>query len=204
MNDLFVSRLKAAPAIAILRGITVEELPEVCDILNDAGIKILEVPLNTPNALMCIAVAMKHCGERQSIGAGTVLSVSDVRNVHAAGGSFIVSPNTDAEVIRETKKLNMVSIPGFYTATEGFEAIKAGADVLKLFPASVGPGYVKDLQAVIKTPILAVGGVNAGNIPDFMKVCSGVGIGSFLYKPGKTMDEIRTAAEAVAKAVGIK
>ena len=76
--------------------------------------------------------------------------------------------------------------------------------MLKLFPASVGPGYVKDLQAVIKTPILAVGGVNAGNIPDFMKVCSGVGIGSFLYKPGKTMDEIRTAAEAVAKAVGIK
>lgn len=204
MNELFVSRLKAAPAVAILRGITVEEVPEVCDILNDAGIKILEVPLNTPNALMCIAVAVKHCGDRQSIGAGTVLSVSDVRNVHAAGGTFIVSPNTDKEVIRETKKLNMVSIPGFYTATEGFEAIKAGADVLKLFPASVGPGYVKDLQAVIKTPILAVGGVNAGNIPDFMKVCSGVGIGSFLYKPGKTMDEIRTAAEAVAKAVGIK
>ena len=204
MNELFVSRLKAAPAVAILRGITVEEVPEVCDILNDAGIKILEVPLNTPNALMCIAVAVKHCGDRQSIGAGTVLSVSDVRNVHAAGGTFIVSPNTDAEVIRATKKLNMVSIPGFYTATEGFEAIKAGADVLKLFPASVGPGYVKDLQAVIKTPILAVGGVNAGNIPDFMKVCSGVGIGSFLYKPGKTMDEIRTAAEAVAKAVGIK
>ena len=204
MNEIFASRLKTAPAVAILRGISVEEVPEVCDILFEAGIKLLEVPLNTPNALMCIAVAVKHCGDRQSVGAGTVLSAGDVRNVHAAGGSFIVSPNTDAEVIRMTKKLNMVSIPGFFTATEGFEALKAGADVLKLFPATLGPGYVKDLQAVIKAPIIAVGGVNAGNIPEFMKVCSGVGIGSFLYKPGKTLAEIRTAAEAVAQAVGIK
>ena len=135
------------------------------------------------------------------VGAGTVLTVEDVQNVRQAGGTFIVSPNTDAEVIRATKAAGMVSIPGFFTASEGFVAVKAGADYLKLFPAILGPGYVKDLKAVIKTPILAVGGVNAENIPAFMKVCAGVGIGSAVYKPGKTLDEIAAAARGIVKAV---
>ena len=136
-----------------------------------------------------------------AVGAGTVLTVEDVNNVHKAGGTFIISPNTDTDVIKETKKLGMLSIPGFFTATEGFAAIKAGADYLKLFPACLGPSYVKDLKAVIKTPIMAVGGVNSNNIPDFMKVCCGVGIGSALYKAGKSLEDVRKDAEAIVKAV---
>jgi 2-dehydro-3-deoxyphosphogalactonate aldolase len=135
------------------------------------------------------------------VGAGTVLTPQNVRDVAAAGGKFIISPNTDVDVIKETKKLGMLSIPGFFTATEGFAAVKAGADYLKLFPACLGPSYVKDLKAVIKTPIMAVGGVNSDNIPDFMKVCCGVGIGSALYKAGKSITDIRRDAEEIVKAV---
>ena len=134
-------------------------------------------------------------------GAGTVLTPEDAEQVREAGGTFIISPDTDPDVIRRTRELGMVSIPGFFTATEGFTAVKAGADYLKLFPAKLGPGYVKDLKAVIKTPILAVGGVDAGNIPDFMKVCAGVGVGSALYKPGKALDAIAADAAEVVRAV---
>ena len=105
-----------------------------------------------------------------------------------------MKPSSSA-CIHETVKLGMVSIPGFFTATEAFTAMKAGADYLKLFPAGiVGPGYVKDLKAVVSKPIIAVGGVNADNIPAFMQVCAGVGIGSAVYKKGRTPDEIRKAA----------
>ena len=117
------------------------------------------------------------------------------------GGCFIISPNTDCDVIRETKRLGMLSIPGFFTASEGFAATRAGADYLKLFPAILGPGYVKDLKAVIKTPIMAVGGVDAKSIPDFMKVCCGVGIGSAIYKAGKTAAEVKADAAEIVKAV---
>ena len=135
------------------------------------------------------------------VGAGTVLSVEDVNNVYSAGGKFIISPNTDPEVIKETKRLGMLSIPGFFTASEAFAARKAGADYLKLFPAILGPSYIKDLKAVIKAPILAVGGVNTENLPQFIEVCAGAGIGSALYKPGKTPDEIAAAAKAMVEAV---
>ena len=200
MKTEFENLMKDCAVIAILRGITTPEVPEVCDALFSAGIKLLEIPLNSPDACTSIAAAVKHCGDRQMVGAGTVLSVDDVRAVHAAGGKFIISPNTDTDVIKETKKLGMISIPGFFTASEGFTALKAGADYLKLFPAILGPSYVKDLKAVIKAPILAVGGVNLQNIPDFMQLCAGVGIGSALYKPGKTPAEIAETARAMAEA----
>lgn len=200
MNAQFESWQKECPAIAILRGITPAEVTEVCDILLEAGIKLLEIPLNSPDALKSIAIAAKHCAGRQMAGAGTVLTPEDVVAVERAGGKFIISPNVNTEVIRESKRLGLISIPGFFTATEGFAAIQAGADYLKLFPAVLGPGYIKDLKAVIKTPIMAVGGVNAENIPAFMKVCCGVGIGSALYKPGKSMDDIRRDAKAIVAA----
>ena len=203
MDDMsFETYLKECPLIAILRGITPEEVPAVCDVLFENGIRLLEIPLNSPDALKSIAIASKHVKDRQIAGAGTVLTPEDVIAVHDAGGEFIISPNTDAEVIRETKRLGMISMPGFFSASEAFVAIKAGADYLKLFPAILGPGYVKDLKAVVKKPIFAVGGVNAGNIPDFMKVCAGVGIGSALYKPGKTLDAI--AEDAAAMVAGLK
>ena len=203
MKEQFEKFMAECPAVAILRGITNAEVTAVCDALYEAGIRLLEIPLNSPDAVKSIAIASEHCKGRMAVGAGTVLTVEDVNNVHKAGGTFIISPNTDTDVIKETKKHGMLSIPGFFTATEGFAAIKAGADYLKLFPACLGPSYVKDLKAVIKTPIMAVGGVNSNNIPDFMKVCCGVGIGSALYKAGKSLADIRQDAEAIVKAVKV-
>ena len=198
----FEAFLKECPAVAILRGITTPEIPEVCDILAENGIRLLEIPLNSPDALASIAAAVKHAGDRQMVGAGTVLTPEEARGVAAAGGRFAISPNTDPAVIRETKKLGMLSIPGFLTPSEAFVALAAGADYLKLFPAgNFGTGYIRDIRAVIKAPIMAVGGVNAGNIPEFMKVCCGVGIGSALYKPGKTPAQIAADAAAIARAV---
>ena len=198
----FEAFLKECPAVAILRGITTPEIPEVCDILAENGIRLLEIPLNSPDALASIAAAVKHAGDRQMVGAGTVLTPEEARGVAAAGGRFAISPNTDPAVIRETKKLGMLSIPGFLTPSEAFVALAAGADYLKLFPAgNFGTGYIRDLKAVVKAPIMAVGGVNAGNIPEFMKVCCGVGIGSALYKPGKTPAQIAADAAAIARAV---
>ena len=201
MKEQFEKFMSECPAVAILRGITNDEVVSVCDALYEAGIRLLEIPLNSPDAIKSIAIASEHCKNKMAVGAGTVLTVEDVNNVHNAGGTFIISPNTDTDVIKETKKLGMLSIPGFFTASEGFAAIKAGADYLKLFPACLGPSYVKDLKAVIKTPIMAVGGVNSNNIPDFMKVCCGVGIGSALYKAGKSLEDVRKDAEAIVKAV---
>ena len=201
MKELFEKYMRECPAIAILRGITPAEVPEICGRLFAAGIRLLEIPLNSPEPFKSIALAAEHCEGRQLVGAGTVLTPEDVLKVRDAKGTFIISPNTDIEVIRETKRLGLISIPGFFTASEGFAALKAGADFLKLFPACLGPGYVKDLKAVIKAPILAVGGVNAENIPDFMKVCAGVGIGSALYKPGKTPEQVEKDARAIVAAL---
>jgi 2-dehydro-3-deoxyphosphogalactonate aldolase len=179
-------------------------MSDVCEVLYSAGIRLLEVPLNSPDACASIKIAADkyHADGTMLIGAGTVLTPEDVRNVAAAGGKFIISPDTNAEVIAETKRLGLISIPGFFTPTEAFAALRAGADYLKLFPAGVnGVGYIKDIKAVIKAPILAVGGVNTGNIPEFLTLCAGVGIGSALYKPGKSLEDIRkTAAEMVAAA----
>ena len=198
MKERFEKFMAECPLVAILRGITPAEVPAVCDVLYENGIRLLEIPLNSPEPLRSIAIAVQHCGDRQMVGAGTVLTAEAVRDVKQAGGCFIISPNTDVEVIRETKKQGMLSIPGFFTASEGFTALKAGADYLKLFPAILGPGYVKDLQAVIKAPIMAVGGVNAQNLGDFMKVCCGAGIGSALYKAGKSLEDLaRDTAELV-------
>ena len=196
MTTAFNDLLAQCPIVAILRGITTEEIPSVCDALSESGVRLLEVPLNSPAPYESIASAARHCAGRQLVGAGTVLTPDEARKVKEAGGEFIVSPNTSPETIRETKRLGMVSIPGFFTATEAFTAIAAGADYLKLFPSVLGPGYVKDLKAVIKTPILAVGGVNAANVKDFLGVCCGVGIGSALYKAGDTPETVAAKAKS--------
>lgn len=200
----FQEQARRCPVVAILRGITPEEMLPVCEALRTAGIRLLEVPLNSPDALESIRRAAEkyHAADELLTGAGTVLTAQNVRDVAAAGGRFIISPDANPEVIRETRRLGLVSIPGFFTATEAFTALRAGADYLKLFPAGkLGPDYVKDLKAVIKAPILAVGGVDAENIAAFLNVCAGVGIGSALYKPGKTPAEIEQAAAVYAAAV---
>ena len=178
----FQQQCERCPVVAILRGITPDEITDVCETLREAGIRLLEVPLNSPDALESIRRAAReyHAGTELLIGAGTVLTPAAVREVAEAGGRFIISPDTNPEVIRETKRLGLVSMPGFFTATEAFAALRAGADCLKLFPAgALGPGYVKDLKAVIKA-----------NAADFLKVCAGIGVGSALYKPGKPLSAI--------------
>ena len=191
----FEECLESSPLIAILRGITPAEIPGVCDALFENGVMLLEIPLNTPDALLCIAEAVRYAGTRQLIGAGTVLSPEDVLRVRDAGGKFIISPNTDPAVIRKTKELGLVSIPGFFTPTEAFAAIAAGADYLKLFPAGcMGVNYVRDLQAVIKKPILAVAGINEKNLKEFLSVCPGAGICGAFYKPGRSAEEVSECA----------
>ena len=143
----FQQQCERCPVVAILRGITPDEITDVCETLREAGIRLLEVPLNSPDALESIRRAAReyHAGTELLIGAGTVLTPAAVREVAEAGGRFIISPDTNPEVIRETKRLGLVSMPGFFTATEAFAALRAGADCLKLFPAgALGPGYVKD------------------------------------------------------------
>jgi 2-dehydro-3-deoxyphosphogalactonate aldolase len=201
MKAQFEKYMAECPAVAILRGILNEEVPAICDALYEGGIRLLEIPLNSPNAVESIAIAARHCEGRQMVGAGTVLTPEDVIAVYKAGGKYICSPNTDCEVIKETKRLGLISIPGFFTATEGFAASKAGSDYLKLFPAILGSGYVKDLKAVIKLPIMAVGGVNAANTPEFLKVCCGVGIGSAVYKAGRTASEVGDAAKEITSSI---
>ena len=200
MKEQFEKLLNESKIIAILRGVTPEEVTQVCDVLYENGIRLVEITLNSERPFESIALAAKHCAGKMMVGAGTVLTPEDVVNVKAAGGCFIISPNTDCEVIAKTKECGMLSMPGFFTPSEGFAALKAGADYLKLFPAILGPGYVKDLKAVVKAPILAVGGVGASNLADFMKVCVGAGIGSALYKKGKSLEAIAADAKAMVAA----
>ena len=204
MYDVFKKKISECPAIAILRGVKPAEIEGLHDALENGGFTLAEVPLNSPEALESLRLlsAKYDKGGRLLIGAGTVLSEADVVNAAAAGARYIISPDSNPLVIRKTKALGLVSIPGFMTPTEGFSAIQAGADYLKCFPCGrLGPGYIKDLKAVIKTPILAVGGVTASNLSDYLRVADGVGIGSDLYKPGKPISEINLAVQELVKAL---
>lgn len=189
--------------IAILRGITPPETVDVCQALIAAGITMIEVPLNSPDALTSIALASNALGEQAAIGAGTVLSRKQVWAVSDAGGTFIVSPDTNKQVIEETVRLQLLSYPGVFTPTDAFRAIKAGATGLKFFPAEVlGPKGIKAIKAVLppELPIYAVGGANPDNFNDYFDVgCTGFGLGTYIYKPGMTAADVaERAATAVA------
>jgi 2-dehydro-3-deoxyphosphogalactonate aldolase len=186
--------------IAILRGITPSETIAACQALIDAGITMIEVPLNSPDALISIAMASNALGDAATIGAGTVLSKKQVWAVSEAGGTFVVSPDTNKQVIEETIRLQMLSFPGVFTPTDAFRAIKAGATGLKFFPAEVlGPKGIKAMKAVLppEIPLYAVGGANPDNFTDYFAAgCTGFGLGSYIYKPG--MDAAQIAERAVA------
>lgn len=191
------------PLIAILRGVTPAEAPAIGEALVVAGITTIEVPLNSPEPLASIAGLAKRLGSAAMVGAGTVLSTSQVDAAADAGGQIIVSPNCNAGVIARTKELGLQSWPGIFTPTEAFAALEAGADGLKLFPgAMAGTGGLSALRAVLPsgTLVYAVGGAGADNFAEWIAASAdGFGIGSALYKPGMTADEVGTrAAEIVA------
>jgi 2-dehydro-3-deoxyphosphogalactonate aldolase len=194
----------ALPLIAILRGVRPDEAVTIGQVIIDAGYRVLEVPLNSPEPFESIRRLAEAFGNRARIGAGTVLTVEQVRDVAAAGGTLIVSPNANPVVIRAAKAAGLWTAPGVATPTEGFAALDAGADTLKLFPAEqVGPSVVKAWRAVFPrdVPLVPVGGITPENIAAFAAAgADGFGLGSALYKPGMTTADVRRAADGFAAA----
>ncbi|MAN78189.1 MAG: 2-dehydro-3-deoxy-6-phosphogalactonate aldolase [Rhizobiales bacterium] len=190
--------------IAILRGLKPDEALGITEALIEAGITAIEVPLNSPQPLDSIEKMSKAFGSDALIGAGTVLSEKDVAEVAQAGGELIVSPNCDATVIAATKAAGLQSFPGVFTATECFAALTAGADGLKIFPASiVGPAGVSALKAVLprSVPVYAVGGAGADNFSQWRAAgADGFGIGTALYAPGLTAKEVGERARKLVSA----
>ena len=201
--------------VAILRGVSPERVVEIGDVLYDAGIRIIEVPLNSPNPFASIG-KLAACGRPDwTIGAGTVLNVDDVRRTHEVGGRLVVAPNFDAEVIRHALQLAMQVMPGIATATEAFHAIDAGARQLKLFPAvTYGPRHLQALRAVLPSDVrvIPVGGIERQDIPRWLGVgAAGFGFGSELFHPDYSLadieqrarDLVQTLREARAQLVNV-
>ena len=196
-HQKFNTALSALPLIAILRGVTPAEALPIGQALVGTGWTLIEVPLNSPQPLDSIA-AMVEAFPQAMVGAGTVLTPSDVRNVHAAGGQLIVSPHFNPAVVREAVRLGLVCLPGVMTATEAFAALDAGAAGLKMFPAEMAtPAVIKALRAVLpaSTVVLPVGGITPESMAAYLDAgANGFGIGSALYKPGMAADAVTANA----------
>ena len=188
------------PLIAILRGVTPDEAVAIGEALIGAGIDRIEVPLNSPDPVESVRRMADALGDRATIGAGTVLTPDDVARVADAGGRMIVSPNADPAVMRATKDRGLASYPGVFTATECFAALAAGADGLKVFPASMmGTGGLSALMAVLPkgTEVYAVGGVGPSDFAAWRQAgAAGFGLGSSLYRPGQDAGTVAAAARA--------
>ena len=206
-HQKFLNALQRIPLVAILRGLQAHEAVPIAQALVDTGWTLIEVPLNSPQPLDSIA-AMASRFPQAVIGAGTVLNVSDVRNVHAAGGQLIVAPNFNPAVVHEAVRLGMVCLPGVMTASEAFAALDAGATGLKIFPAEMAsPAVVKALRAVLpaNAVVLPVGGITPENMRHYLAAgANGFGIGSALYKPGMVAaDVFQNATDFIANYAGI-
>ncbi|MCL4140064.1 UNVERIFIED_CONTAM: hypothetical protein GTU68_061311 [Idotea baltica] len=190
--------------IAILRGIKPDEVEKISEAIFESGISKIEVPLNSPNPFDSIERLANQFSNNAIVGAGTVLSAGQVIDVAQAGGQMVVSPNCNVKVIQATKENKLLSYPGVFTATECFEALNAGADGLKLFPASVlGIDGLKALKAVLPLDVITYG--VSGIAPDnFQLWCdagmTGFGMGSYLYKPGASVSEVKSRAEQLVHA----
>ena len=204
MNSL-ADWLKKSPLIAILRGVEPREVVGIAEELIAAGILIVEVPLNSPEPLESIRRLAAVCGTGALVGAGTVMHADEVDAIAAAGGRLIVTPHAQAAVVRRAKERGLLAVPGFFSPTEAFAMIEAGADGLKLFPAeAASPKVLSALRAVLPRtlPVLPVGGIDAAGIPAWRKAgAAGFGIGSALYKPGLDRAAVAARAHALIQAV---
>lgn len=203
--EAFRAHFAACPLVAILRGVTPDEAEAVGDALVEAGIRIIEVPLNSPDPLVSIERLAKHLGDDALIGAGTVVRTAQVAQVADAGGRIIVSPNVDVAVIAASVAAGLVSSPGYFTPSEGFAALQAGAHALKLFPAeAASPAVVKAQRAVLPrdVPLLVVGGITPAGMAAYRAAgADGFGLGSALYRPGQSAAEVAMQARGFVAAL---
>ena len=197
--------LRECPLIAIIRGVTPEDAQAMGEALFEGGIRIIEVPLNSPDPLRSIETIVRAFGERALVGAGTVLNPADVARVKDAGGRVIVSPDTNIEVVRAAAEAGLVSCPGYFTPSEAFAALRAGAHGLKLFPAEgASPSVLKAQKAVLpkNVPVMVVGGVKPDSMRPWLDAgAAGFGLGSGLYRPGQSAAD--TADKARAYVAGL-
>jgi len=197
--------LGQCPLVAIIRGVTPDEAEAIGEAIYQGGIRIIEVPLNSPDPFASIERLAAKFGEQILLGAGTVLRLSEIHDVKAAGGRLVVSPNTNAEVIAATADAGLVSCPGYFTPSEAFAALEAGATALKLFPAEgAAPAVLKAQRAVLPkdVPVLIVGGIAPDNMAPWLAAgASGFGLGGGLYQPGQTAEQTLEKARAYVAGV---
>jgi len=204
MSSALQSAFRQLPLVAILRGVKPDEVEAIGAALYAAGFRLIEVPLNSPEPLASITRLARSLPADALVGAGTVLTQEAVQQVKNAGGQLIVSPHCDPAVIRFAKTLDMIALPGVVTPTEAFAAIHAGADALKLFPAEMmPPAVVKALRAVLPKDmaVLPVGGITPDGMAAYRRAgANGFGLGSALYAPGYTAEEVGQRARAFVHA----
>ena len=197
--------LTRCPLVAILRGVKPDEVVAIGAALERQGVVIVEVPLNSPRPMESIALLAREFGERLLIGAGTVMTPAQVAEIAAAGGRLIVTPHADAAIVRAAKQHGLLSVPGFFTPSEAFAMLAAGADALKLFPSeAASPAVLRALRAVLPagTAVLPVGGIDASNMAAWRAAgAAGFGIGSAIYKPGDSPETVGAKAHALVAAL---
>lgn len=205
MSERISQWLSKMPVVAIIRGVRPDEVAAIGSAIHEAGIGIIEVPLNSPEPFKSIETLSKALGEECVIGCGTLVRKSDVQRVADAGGEIAVTPNTNTSIIKRCIRAGMTPMPGWATPTEAFAAYRAGARYLKLFPAaSYGSGHVKALRAVLPadTHLLAVGGVGPNVAAEWLAAgIDGFGIGSEIYKAGYSAEEVSQRATAIVNAI---
>ena len=204
-REMFDRYFGQCPLIGIIRGVTPADAADIGRALLDGGIRIIEVPLNSPDPLVSISNLAKHFGDKALIGAGTVVDCTMVKRIAQAGGRIIVSPNMNPAVIAATVEAGMISSPGIFTPTEAFAALEAGAHALKLFPAeTASPAVAKAFKAVLPkdVPLIIVGGVTPDSVGGWLEAgADGFGLGGGLYKPGQSVDATLAKARAYVAAV---
>ena len=204
-KELLHRYLDETPLVAIIRGVTPDDVEAIGDAIYEGGIRIIEVPLNSPEPLKSIELLASRFGERMLVGAGTVLNAYQVADVKSAGGRIIVSPNANLAVVSATAAAGLVGSPGFFTPTEAFAAIDAGATALKLFPAeAASPAVLKAQLAVLPKdiPLMVVGGVKPDNMRPWLNAgAAGFGLGGGLYQPGQTAADTLEKARAYVAGV---